>query len=208
MAQKSRFTATKLRVVLIAMLITTAILAAGLFYISQKQLTTIASSVGQSLSDANASQNNIATLKQIEKELADNHDIVERASKVVADSQQYNYQNVIVRDLNAYADRNDLTITNISFGSGQTSGASASPAPTTGDATATPAAGAATGSLATTQVVITLKTPVPYENLLHFLRALELNLTKMQVASVKLNKAGEDAKSVDTQSLTIELHTK
>lgn len=209
MAKKSLMTATKLRVVLISTLVATVLLAIGLFYLAQKQLSATASSVGQSLSDANASQNNLATLKQIEKELADNHTTVERADKIVADSQQYNYQNVIVRDLNTYAERTGLTITNISFGSGQASGAAAAPAPTpaAGSATATPSAAPA-GGLATTQVVISLKTPIPYENLLHFLRALELNLTKMQVASVKLSKASDDAKSVNTETLTIEIHTK
>jgi hypothetical protein len=210
MAKKTHLTASRLRTILVATLIGVILLTGGLFYVSHKQLSTIASSVGQSLSDANASQNNLATLKQIEKELADNSTTVQRASKVVADSNQYNYQNIIVRDLNMYAQRSGLTITNIDFGSSQTGAASAAPAPAaaaTPGATTTPAA-ESTGGLSTTQVVISLKTPIPYENLLHFLRALELNLTKMQVASIKLSKASEDPKSVSIDSLTIEIHTK
>jgi hypothetical protein len=210
MTKKSHLTASKLRTILVVVLIGVTLLTGGLFYVSHKQLSAIASSVGQSLSDANASQNNLATLKQIEQELADNNSTVQRASKVVADSNQYNYQNIIVRDLNMYAQRSGLTITNIDFGSSQTGATSAAPAPT---ASATPGAAATpatqpTGGLSTTQVVISLKTPIPYENLLHFLRAIELNLTKMQVASIKLSKASEDPKSVSIDSLTIEIHTK
>lgn len=211
MAKKSHLTASTLRTVLIASLIAITLLAGGMFYVSHKQLSTIASDVGQALSDASASQNNLATLKQIEQELAENNTTVQRASKVVADSQQYNYQNIIVRDLNTYAQRSGLKITNIDFGSSQTGATSAAPAPTasaTPGAAAAPAAESATGGLSTTQVVISLDTPIPYSNLLHFLRAIELNLTKMQVASVKLSKASEDPNSVSIGSLTIELHTK
>lgn len=205
--RSSAMTATKLRVILVVCLFAITLLAAGVFYIGHRQLTTMATDVSHAIGEANASQNTLASLQQTERDLKANQDTVDRAQQVVADSQNYTYQNTIITDLQTYASRAGLTINTIDFSGGDTnSGTSAAPATTTPTA---PASGATTttGSLKTTKVTVTLKNPVNYDNLLHFLRSIEQNLTKLQIANVGLSKA-TDANTVTTNSLSIELYTK
>lgn len=209
MTKKSTMTATKLRALLCAGLVVTTGLTGGIFYLGQGQLATLATDVSRAIADANASQNNIELLKKTEQELEANRDVFARTGKVVADSKQYNYQNVIVNDLNTYAQRYGLSITNIDFSSGATGGSSATPAaPSTPGAgvEATPSAPAS--SVRTVAVNVTLENPVDYDNLLRFVRAIERNLTKMQVANFSVTKSAENPNDVSTNSLSIELHVK
>lgn len=209
MTKKSTMTATKLRALLCVGLVATTGLAGGVFYLGHGQLEALATDVSHAIADANASQNNIEQLKKTEKDLEANRDVFARAGKVVADSKQYNYQNVIVNDLNTYAQQYGLSITNIDFSSGATGGGSATPAtpvtPGTG-AEATPSAPAS--SVKTVAVNVTLENPVDYDNLLRFVRAIERNLTKMQVANFSVTKSAENPNDVSTNSLSIELHVK
>lgn len=205
--KKSTMTATKLRILLSVGLAVSIILTGGLFYLGRGQLDALATDVGQAVADANASQNNIEALKQTEQELEANRDVVARVDKVVADSKQYNYQNSIVTDLNAYAQRYGLAITNIDFSSTSTSATSApTPASPGVEGEAAPAASAS--SVKTVTVNVTLENPVDYDNLLRFLRAIERNLTKMQVANFGVTKSTDNPKEVSANSLSIELHVK
>lgn len=202
----SSLTATKLRVILAISLLLIGLLAAGLFYVGYKQLNGIATTVSQSIADANASKNTLSSLQQTERDLATNHDIVERADQVVADSNKYNYQNTVIQDLQTYAARAGLTINNIDFsGNDATTSAGVSPGASAaqGSTASTPG-----GNYKTNKVTITLANPVNYENFLQFLRSIELNLTKFQISSVSLTKSTENKKAVTTSSLTIELYTK
>lgn len=205
MTKKSTMTATKLRVLLSAGLVVVTGIAGGVFYLGQGQLKTLATDVSRVVADANASQNNIALLKKTEQELETNRDVIARAGKVVADSKQYNYQNIIVTDLNQYAQQYGMSITNIDFGAA-TGSASAAPATPGTGASAAPTAQASTTKTVT--VNVTLENPVNYDDLLRFVRALERNLTKMQIANFSVTKSAENPDDVTTNSLTIELHVK
>lgn len=189
-------TATKLRVILAICMLTISLLAAGLFYVGYHQLKALATDVRNSVGVANASKNSLTSLQQTEQDLKANQDIVTRASRVVADGQDYAYQNMIITDLQTYANRTGLTINTIDFSANSANtGTSAAPA-------------ADSGTSKTAKVTVTLKNPVNYDNLLHFMRSIEQNLTKLQIANIGLSKAGDDAKSVTTNSLSIELYTK
>lgn len=208
MTKKSTMTATKLRALLCVGLVVITGLAGGIFYLGRGQLDTLATDVGRAIADANASQNNIEQLKKTERELEANRDVFARTGKVVADSKQYNYQNVIVNDLNVYAQQYGLSITNIDFSSA--SGTSTTPATPTTPTSPEAGAGAASSgsSVKTVTVNVTLENPVDYDSLLRFVRAIERNLTKMQVASFSVTKSAENPNDVSTNSLTIELHVK
>lgn len=210
MSKKSIFTASKLRIILSVSLFLIAGLTATMFYFGRQRLAETATTVSHAVADSTASQNNIDSLKKLEQELNDNQDVIERTTKIAADSQGYNYQNQIISDLNDHANKAGLEIDTIDFKSASATQGSgtATPAPT-GEAT-TPDAGAtssASAGLKPVSITVTLRNPVAYENLLRFIRSLEQNLTKMQIAQVGLTKA-TDGNTVTTEALTIELYVR
>lgn len=190
-------TAIRLRLILSTSLVVMALLGGSLVYFANSYLSGIATEVSHASVDASASKNNVTTLEKIKAILDTNKDVVQRASGIVAASKSYQYQNQIITDLNDFAARTGVTITNVNFGSSAASGAS-------GGAQTTPSP--SVGGLNTTSATITLATPVNYYNLLHFLRAIEQNLTKMQVSRVSLSKGTAEGDNVTTDALTIEVY--
>ena len=213
--KKSQFTPVTLRLVLSASL-TLAIIGAGaIFTYASAQLKDTATTVSHKVADAKASQNNLANLKKIEQFLEDNKDSVARANEIVAESKSYEYQNQIINDLKTYAASSGVSIKSFDFAAGNSAATPATPA-----APAAPAAGAeasaatnpaATGAepaaptLKSTTVSITLDSPLAYENLLRFVKAIEQNLTKMQISAITLSK-GSANNEVTTDALSIEVY--
>lgn len=196
--KKHQLTATRLRSILTLSLFALSLLnAVALFFIYDK-LHDTAIDVSHAVVDANASQTNIQTLKTLQKELADKQDVVKRAGNIVADSQSYQYQNQIINDLNGYAAKSGISITNIDFAADTTAGTA--PAPSA----KSPAAATPSGLKATT-VSITLQNPVSYNNMLRFIHSIEQNLTKMQISKVGLAK-GSSGTDVTSEALTIQVY--
>lgn len=191
---KGPLTATKLRLMLSLSLGVITLIAAGLFAFADSQLRQLAIEVNHKTVDANASQNNLTTLEKVQDILENEKTVVERARSIVADSKSYQYQDQIITDLNGFAAKNGVSITNVNFSS--TSGTTTPPA-----STVAPVSG-----LKSTTVVVTLKTPVNYNNLLRFLASIEQNLTKMQVSKVTLSRGSATGTDINTDALTIEVY--
>lgn len=189
--------ATTLRLMLIVSLFLVAIIATGAFILVTDRLRDTATEASHILAQANNSQNDIQILQRIEEELKKNREVVERASSIVADSQSYQYQDQIIKDLTDYATRSGITITNFDFGSTKAATGTQSPAPTEQQ----PPAG-----VKSTSVSITLKNPVSYEGILRFIHSVEQNLTKMQISKIGLSK--ESGKNVTSDALTIEVYVR
>ncbi|HTJ73622.1 MAG TPA: hypothetical protein VL481_03465 [Verrucomicrobiae bacterium] len=197
-------TATSLRLALSVSLFAIALLAGGLFYFADGQLHGVAVNVSHALVDASTSQNNVQVLQQIERQLADDKDVIARAKSIVADSQSYQYQDQIVGDLNKYAGKSGITITNIDF----SNGSSTSSAPATNKTQTTSPQAAAPSGVKTTSVSVTLENPVGYQNFLKFLRYIEDNLTKMQVQKISLSKGTGSGDDVASDVLTIQVYVR
>jgi TolA-binding protein len=186
-------TATKLRFILSFTLVLIILTTSGVLYFVNTQLRTFATEVSHTTADAAASQTTIATLQQLQQQLSENKEVVERASNIVAESQSYQYQDDIIQDLNDYASRAGITITNFNF-----------------DAAASSSEGADSPGIAppaginSTLVSITIQNPVVYDNLLRFIKSIEQNLTKMQVATIGLTK--DTGSNITTDGLTIEVY--
>ncbi|MDX2776563.1 hypothetical protein PV379_04325 [Streptomyces caniscabiei] len=194
-------TATKLRLILSCSLVLIAAMLIGAFVFFYGQLRDAATSTNHTVVDAAASQNNIATLDKIEDFLKENSQVVERARSIVADSQSYQYQDQIITDLNDFAGRNGVTITNVDF-TGTTP-----PATTTSPSATAPAPSQPTTSgIKSTSATITIKTPVNYDNLLRFLESIERNLTKMQISKVSLSRGSAEGNDIVSDALTIEVY--
>lgn len=203
---KKPLTATKLRAMLTVSLFVIAIGGGAVFYFANHQLRSYASGVSEALAKADSSQDSLQTLQAIQSELNNNQDAIKRTAQIVADSKSYQYQNQIIDDLNDYAKRAGITITNIDFPDtvkGQTSAGTSAPAAGT-----TPAlAPAAVPGVKSTSVSITLQNPVNYNHLLNFMHSIEQNLTKMQIASVNVSKDATSS-GVTSNVLTLEVYVR
>lgn len=196
---KKPLTATRLRLILSGSMVVIIILQGVIFAYAYGNMAATATEVSHTVVDASASQNNLTTLEKIEDILNNEKTVVERAQSIVADSQSYQYQDQIITDLNDFASRNGVSITNVDFSSSDT------PSTATPSAPATPTTPAPAG-LKSTSVIVTLKTPVDYNNLLRFIESIEQNLTKMQISKINLSKGEAKGNEVMSDALTIEVY--
>lgn len=210
-------TPARLRIILIVSFILILSGSSALFYFVYQRLSTSATTTGEKVAQALDSQDTLKRLQKLKQELEDEKDTIDMVSRVMADSQNYAYQDRLISDLTTYAQRAGLTITNISFAAPPAAGQDAPATPTqdnTGaeagieggeDATAGAKAEApaeASSSLNKATVDITLETPTNYVSLLNFLHYVEQNLTKLKVSKVTMNKA-DDGVSVDALNLEV-----
>lgn len=196
-------TATRLRLILTVSLFAILILTGGAFFYVDQQLQNYAVSVSHSVVDANASQNSVQTLQQIQQTLNDDKNIIAKTNSIVADSQSYQYQDQIISDINGYATAAGIGITNIDFPTTATTPATGATAPT---ATTTPTASTPAGVKSTT-VEVTLKNPISYDPFLQFIHAIENNLTRMQIQKVSLSK-GSGGTDISSDVLTIQVYVR
>lgn len=190
-------TASQLRMILSFSLFVIAILAAAGFYFVNSHLKTYAVEVSHVAVDANASRDSLQNLQKIEKQLKEDQDVVQKTNNIVAESQSYQYQDQIITDINDYATRAGIGITDINFSTTASTTQTAAPTPTT----------PAPSGVKSTSVAITLKNPINYDSLLRFLKSIEQNLTKMQVSRVNLSK-DTSGSGVTSDILTLQVYVR
>ncbi|QQG51041.1 MAG: hypothetical protein HZB75_00835 [Candidatus Saccharibacteria bacterium] len=200
MMKRKTLTASMLRLYLSLSLFAITLLAGGALYFINEQLRAYAGEVSKVTAEANSSQNNVQALQKVQEELEKNKEVKERARNIVADNQSYQYQNQIITDLNGYAKKAGVTITNIDFSAGSTATPTTPSTPKSGTTT-TPAAPSGVKS---TSASITLKNPVSYTRLLRFIKSIEDNLTKMQISRVGLARGTDN--QITSEALSIEVY--
>lgn len=190
--------ATKLRLILSLSLFFTIILGGVGFSIIHSTLDSFAVDVSHKVADAGASRDNVQSLQKIQQTLTNRQAVIQKVDNIVAESKSYQYQDQIITDLNNYASRAGVSITNINFTDSQaTAPAGSTPAP------ATPAPSGVKSSSAT----ITLANPVDYLKILRFITYIEQNLTKMQISKINLSK-DTSGKGVTSEAFAIEVYVK
>ena len=202
--KKDLLTPSRLRILLTISLFLIAIAMAGAFSVAQNILRTEAQTVSDASLAAQNSANLVQTLSATKQKLADNKDAIERASSIVAQSKEYQYQNQIVTDITRFARDSGVTIITIDFPAAPIGTASAVPTPTPAAPGTTPAPAAPAGVKSIT-ATITVKNPVNYDSLLNFVNAIQNNLTNMQVSSLSVAAAEG---GVSTQSLTLQVYVR
>lgn len=168
------------------------------FYYASKFLAQNVVQTDHVRTDAAISAENVAQLKRLKADMEEKADIIERTEKIVSESSQYKYQDQIVQDLNTYAGRAGVEITSFTFNDDLSKPAAA------------PRAGAPPAIAGVRQVKadITLRTPIPYDNFLRFLIAIEQNLTKMQVTGVNMSPSKDDPNAVVNPAIGIQMYIK
>lgn len=177
MKAKKTFKPQNLRSLLVTMLVLIVIAGAGLFYLGLNFVREYAVEVNHRLLDAQASGQQIENLQSLKAQLSESNSLVEKANALF--STPANYQTQALTDIKNYADAAGVSIASTTF------------------------ADAASGAYA---VTITLKQPVAYSKLVHFLDAVESNLPKMQVTSIVLGHVdGGGADSVKVGEIKIDI---
>lgn len=210
MSKKFTLTATNLRIILAVSLVVITAIGAGGFALAYNWLDGFAADASTVASQAAASESELQELSQTEKMLKTQHHAVERASKIAAESKSYQYQDQIINDLNDFARKAGITISDITFaddnakgGSSSNSSSSSSSSSKTG--TSLPAI----AGLKATTASVTVKNPVEYRKLLTFMYLVEQSLTKMRIANVDLSRStaqGQAPDSITSNTLTIEVY--
>lgn len=201
--KSASLTPTKLRLILAILLVMLTGAGVGVFTIGYRILTDFSQSSRSLASQAQASNSSLQDLITTKKELEENADVVDRASRIVAQSRSYEYQDIANTILPSYAAQAGLTITSISFANSQQTSA------TTPSGTATAAAVmTAPSGVKSMTITVALKNPVEYTRMLNFLHYIEQSLFIMHIKQVGLSKTADakDDALVSSDILTIEVY--
>lgn len=179
------------RVLMAAIMI--LIIATGVgFYFATQVLSNAALATNHKKSDAKMSEDNLLQLKRIETQLLAKKESATKARQLVASLEDFSYQDRIIVDLSTYAARagDDVRVTNFNFTD-----------PTK------PAIGpknpSAIKGVRTLDATVTLNSPIRYTSFLKFLRAIEQNLTKMQVTGVNITPDSKDPNFITGPSVNL-----
>lgn len=207
MSKKFTLTATNLRIILAVSLVVITAIGAGGFTLAYNWLDGFAADASTVASQAAASESELQELSQTEKMLKTQHHAVERASKIAAESKSYQYQDQIINDLNDFARKAGITISDITFADDNAKGGSSSSSSSSSSKTGTSLP--AIAGLKATTASVTVKNPVEYRKLLTFMYLVEQSLTKMRIANVDLSRStaqGQPPDSITSNTLTIEVY--
>ena len=206
MSKKFTLTATNLRIILAVSLVVITAIGAGGFTLAYNWLDGFAADASTVASQAAASESELQELSQTEKMLKTQHHAVERASKIAAESKSYQYQDQIINDLNDFARKAGITISDITFADDNAKGGSSS---SSSSSSKTGTSLPAIAGLKATTASVTVKNPVEYRKLLTFMYLVEQSLTKMRIANVDLSRStaqGQAPDSITSNTLTIEVY--
>lgn len=194
-----KFDAPTLRLVLLGTIVLLAGVSAVCFWLFYGTLNEYSNKVNQDVTKASVSTHDINKLKALEAQLEDEAVAFTRAKNIVAESREYQYQDQIIEDINAFAKAAGIKIIGYTFSTGTQSGQAATG--TTQPSTPPP------NGLKVTTASINVESPVDYHSIMKFIRSIELNLTKMEVTGVTLTKTpGTDRVSV--APMIIEVYTR
>lgn len=185
--KKTKLKATSLKSMMVAAIIITIGLAAGGFYFAQDWLSTFAISVGQTIAQSTNGSNTSQGIQNLKEEMAQKQVVAGKASSITISSQDY--QSQAISDLNKYAANTGISITKA--------------APATAESTLP-----AINGVRINYITITLGSPIPMTSLIQFLKSIETNLPKMQLAGIKVNQVQDSSNNVSVDPLTIEVYTK
>jgi hypothetical protein len=140
--------------------------------------------------DAELSQSELEKLQKLKIDLVAQKDIVDRAKQIAAPSNQYHFQDQVIKDLTTYAARDAITISSFDFSSASSGGKVNAP------------------SGGKTAFTVNLQTPLRYDQVLNFLRQIEQNATKMQITSLTLAPDPRNPSQISNPTIGLEVFIK
>lgn len=177
----------------IALYVLIVILTVALGYgalFMHNSLSSYVTEVDHLKTDSEINQQGIENALKLQRALDENKDNVARAAAIVADTKYYEYQDQIVKDVEAYAAASNLTVLGFDFA-----------------ATSATKKSSVKG-LNTVVATVSLHSPVPYTNYLNFLKLIERNLTKMQVTQLDISNDLKVANTISSPVITLEVYVR
>lgn len=194
---KQTFTPVALRFVLSFLLIAIAGLMISGFVYSYGQLHDYAVEVSHQKTDAAASDHSLQTLNNIQSQLKQDQQAVQRSLTVTATNILPQFE--AIDDIQSYAARDNLLLKSIDF----TSSSSTANSPSQPATSATPPASSSGQGV---DVSISFPDEVNYKSFLQFLTDIENNIPKMQVQGITISK-GSNPDMITSGPLTIHMYT-
>jgi len=164
-----------------------------IIYFASEYLQSSATTTTHARIDAELSAKDVDQLKNLEKILEANTSSIQKVAQIVSESKQYEYQDQIVKDINTYATKTGVNVVGYDFGS----------TTTTTVPSATSTSKPIVNGIKTQNVTLTLGSPMPFDNYLMFLKAIEQNLTKMQVSGINITPDDKIIDSVSNPSVVL-----
>ena len=196
--------AVTMRIVFALSLVLILVGMGGVVYFGYTMLQGTAEEVSKIQTEAKAVDAKVQNLARLEKEMEKYKDSVAKAQQLVAETQQYQYQNQIINDLTAYANKSGVGIAGFTFTSGSAGAKSNSGSSGTSGTNNSSGSNSAAGPKSM-KVSVRLNEKTDYMALLRFMHLIEQNLTRMQIASVSMSKT-EGTGQVNTQTLEVEVY--
>ena len=198
--------AVTMRIVFALSLVLILVGMGGVVYFGYTMLQGTAEEVSKIQTEAKAVDAKVQNLARLEKEMEKYKDSVAKAQQLVAETQQYQYQNQIIKDLTAYANKSGVGIAGFTFTSGSAGAKSNSGSSGTSGTNNSSGSNSAVGPKSM-KVSVRLNEKTDYMALLRFMHLIEQNLTRMQIASVSMSKT-EGTGQVNTQTLEVEVYVR
>ncbi|QJU07776.1 hypothetical protein FBF29_03715 [Candidatus Saccharibacteria bacterium oral taxon 488] len=198
--------AVTMRIVFALSLVLILVGMGGVVYFGYTMLQGTAEEVSKIQTEAKAVDAKVQNLARLEKEMEKYKDSVAKAQQLVAETQQYQYQNQIINDLTAYANKSGVGIAGFTFTSGSAGAKSNSGSSGTSGTNNSSSSNSAAGPKSM-KVSVRLNEKTDYMALLRFMHLIEQNLMRMQIASVSMSKT-EGTGQVNTQTLEVEVYVR
>jgi hypothetical protein len=198
--------AVTMRIVFALSLVLILVGMGGIVYFGYTMLQGTAEEVSKIQTEAKAVDAKVQNLARLEKEMEKYKDSVAKARQLVAETQQYQYQNQIINDLTTYANQSGVGIAGFTFTSGSAGAKSNSGSSGTSGTNNSSGSNSAAGPKSM-KVSVRLNEKTDYMALLRFMHLIEQNLTRMQIASVSMSKT-EGTGQVNTQTLEVEVYVR
>lgn len=194
--------ATRFRLALMASLLLSVVAIVGVIVYGIQYLNNYADEVNQVAVEASNSESKIAIIQKEAANLEANQMVAEKARAIIAESKSYEYQDVIIRDLEEFAREAKINVQSYDFTSGQL----AATKPTGKAAANAKKPAATTAGPKSTTVNISLVNPVDYRGLLRFINLIEQNLTRMQIANITMSGMTDDRNNVTSGNFIIQVY--
>ena len=170
------------------------------FYFAAQFLQATALETDHMRTDVSLEQENMVKLQQLETILATKKDSLDRARILVGSLQDFNYQNRVVEDLTAYAALagRDVKVVNFTFTdpNKKVTGPKPKKAPVK------------IAGVRVLDATATLNSPVSYTNFMRFLKAIEQNLTKIQVTGVNISPDADDPHLINGPTINLQVYVR
>lgn len=202
-SMKKQMSAKVLMIVLAATMVLLILAGVGGFLFMISKLESFAEETNRLETEASAGDANLNVLQSLKATIESERELIDKTHQIVAESQSYQYQDDIIKDISAYANQSGLTVTGYIFSGGAAATTTAPSAPAIADPS-TLTTGDLAGGVKSTSVDISLKTPAPYTNIMKFVQKIEQNVTKMQIANLALSRT--EGSQVDLPSLQIQVY--